>query len=29
MGKDTRFINVTIDVLHTGGNLNGSRFEKR
>ena len=28
MGKDTRFINVTIDVLHTGGNLNGSRFEK-
>ena len=28
MGKDARFINVTIDVLHTGGNLNGSRFEK-
>ena len=27
-GKDTRFINVTIDVLHTGDNLNGSTFSK-
>lgn len=27
-GKETRFINVTIDVLHTGDNLNGSTFSK-
>lgn len=27
-GGDTRFINVTIDVLHTGDNLNGSTFSK-
>ena len=26
--KDTRFINVVIDVLHTGENLNGSIFDK-
>lgn len=27
-GKDVRFINVTIDVLHTGDNRNGSTFDK-
>lgn len=27
-GKDVRFINVTIDVMHTGDNLNGSTFSK-
>lgn len=27
-GKETRFINITIDVLHTGDNLNGSTFSK-
>lgn len=26
--NDTRFLNITIDVLHTGENLNGSVFEK-
>lgn len=26
--EDTRFLNVTIDVLHTGVNLNGSAFTK-
>lgn len=28
VSKDTRFINVVIDVLHTGENLNGSIFDK-
>ena len=27
-GKDVRFINVSIDVMHTGDNLNGSTFSK-
>lgn len=27
-GEDTRFINVAIDVLHDGDNLNGSTFDK-
>lgn len=26
--NDTRFLNITIDVLHTGQNLNGSVFDK-
>ena len=26
---DTRFLNITIDVLHTGENLNGSIFTKK
>lgn len=26
--KDTRFLNVTIDVLHLGENFNGSVFTK-
>lgn len=26
--KDTRFLNITIDVMHTGLNFNGSFFEK-